>query len=91
MQRASMEVEADLTPDRTISENYKSTKNYFQIWFLRATIRSFFFHFPKNVKSRQGSWTIPTQRQARRLLKRENIALKKGNTMLNGFLAVFDD
>ena len=49
IQRACMEVEADLTPECTM------ILNSFQNLFPQVTIGNCFFHLQKNVKSKQGS------------------------------------
>ena len=58
-QRACMEVEADLTPNCTMSDNCEAIMNSFQNLFPQATIGNCFFHLQKNIKSKQGSWAIP--------------------------------
>ena len=53
-----MELEADLTPDFTISKNWDAILNSFQ-FSLRTTIRNFFFYH-KKIKSKQDSSAITT-------------------------------
>ena len=74
--RDFMEVEEDLTPDWTVSENCEAGMNSFQKKFPGYDWK-LLLSSSKSVKSKQGSWATSTQYAGLSIFEKENIKLKK--------------